>query len=298
MSAGYTIRAVAAKTGLSTHAIRAWEKRYGALVPHRSETNRRLYGDEDIERLVLLRKALESGHTISRVANLPIEQLRSMAGDSSKRHDEHSHVAACMDAVDRLDSAALEAELSRAAAELGVLALLSRVVLPLIAKVDESWVSGALRISQEHLASATLRTYLEKVRSGIPPTPQAPRLLVTTPAGQVHELGALIVAILGSLMGWNVLYLGPNLPAREIADAALQYGARAVGLSLVYPDDDPQLDAELRELRSRLGPAVVLLVGGRAADAYSETLQGIGAVQANNLELLQVTLERLRSRAA
>ena len=45
------IKVVARRTGLSAHVIRIWEKRYGAVEPERTETKRRLYSDEQIERL-------------------------------------------------------------------------------------------------------------------------------------------------------------------------------------------------------------------------------------------------------
>lgn len=56
------IKVVAQRTGLSAHLIRIWEKRYGAVEPERTETNRRLYSDEQIERLSLLRDITQNGH--------------------------------------------------------------------------------------------------------------------------------------------------------------------------------------------------------------------------------------------
>jgi hypothetical protein len=83
-------------------------------------------------------------------------------------------------------------------------------------------------------------------------TDQAPILVVATPGGQVHELGALLVGTTAANLGWQVTYLGASLPAAEIAGAARQKGARAVALSLVYPEDDPQLASELAPLRESL----------------------------------------------
>jgi len=66
----YTIRYVSIRTGLKPHVLRAWEKRYDAVCPRRNETNRRLYSNSDIRRLQLLRRAVQSGHSISQVAAL------------------------------------------------------------------------------------------------------------------------------------------------------------------------------------------------------------------------------------
>jgi len=85
----------------------------------------------------------------------------------------------------------------------------------------------------------------------------APALIITTPAGQLHELGAIPVGAAAVSQGWRVTYVGPNLPAEEIAGAAQQKRARAVALSVVYPEDDPHLSGELR----RLGVEVIARSG-------------------------------------
>ena len=122
MDITYTIGTLASKTGLSQHTIRAWERRYEALSPDRSGTNRRLYREEDVERLTLLKEIVESGHSIGQVAHLPTEQLRRVAdtdkpnvyvseGPSGDR--AWQHLAACQAALEGLDPEALEEALKK-----------------------------------------------------------------------------------------------------------------------------------------------------------------------------------------
>ena len=75
---GHPIRVVARRTGLTSHVIRVWEKRYGAVSPLRTPTNRRLYSDRDVERLQLLHRAILAGHSIGQIAQLPNERLRAL----------------------------------------------------------------------------------------------------------------------------------------------------------------------------------------------------------------------------
>jgi methylmalonyl-CoA mutase cobalamin-binding subunit len=119
-----------------------------------------------------------------------------------------------------------------------------------------------------------------------------PLLIVTTPPGQLHEFGALMAAATAVENGWEVVYLGPNLPAEEIAAAARQRGADAVALSIIYPSGDPRLRREMHRLRQFLGPDIPILVGGRAAAAYRETLSEIRAVHLADLDALHEQLER------
>jgi MerR family transcriptional regulator, light-induced transcriptional regulator len=79
----YGMGAVADRTGLSAPSIRMWEKRYGAVVPERSETNRRLYRSEDVERLDLMKRLTDRGHAISRIANLGLDRLKELLSESS-----------------------------------------------------------------------------------------------------------------------------------------------------------------------------------------------------------------------
>lgn len=303
----HTIKYVANRTGLSQHAIRAWERRYHALTPSRSETNRRLYSDADLEKLLLLRQAVEAGHAISRIATRSVVELRELVGDiETQRTEFQSHqplpepgasplvVSACLQAIDQLEADRLGEYLTQALTALGVTAFLNEVALPLLDAIGEGWSEGSVRVAQEHMASAVMRTFLGRQLVASAPLPTAPMLLSTTPAGQFHELGALITAIVATSEGWRAMFLGPNLPAEEIAGAAQQAKARVIALSIVYPPDDPGLIHELWELRKQLGPEVHVLVGGSSAAAYRKTLESIDAILLDDIQNLRGALQRLR----
>jgi methylmalonyl-CoA mutase cobalamin-binding subunit len=140
-----------------------------------------------------------------------------------------------------------------------------------------------------------MRTFLTNLARPFGGSQTSPGLIVATPVGQLHELGALLVAGLAANLGWQVTYLGASLPAAEIAGAARQKQARAVALSLVYPEDDSALEGELRTLRDLLPAEVALLVGGRALPAYRATLESLGATLIEELAQVGSALDELRS---
>lgn len=72
----YRIGTVATLTGLDPHTIRAWERRYGAVKPDRSDTGRRVYGDAHVERLQLLKTLVDCGEAIGSIAHLGDDALR------------------------------------------------------------------------------------------------------------------------------------------------------------------------------------------------------------------------------
>lgn len=299
------IKSVAKRTGLSAHVIRIWEKRYGAVKPERTGTNRRLYSEEQIERLGLLRDITRAGYSIGLVAKLTTDKLRNVAaeaaGDESgseqarlKKAATSPHLDNCIAAVKALDSVALENALKRAETELGSQGLLQRVVAPLVQTIGELWRHGTITAAHEHFASAVIRVFLGHASKTFAGTGGAPALVVATPFGQLHELGALLAAAAAANLGWRVTYLGASLPAAEIAGAARQNRAIAVALSLVYPEDDSRLEEELARLRELLPSETLLLAGGRAVPAYRAALDKVGALQIKDLTQLGSVLDELR----
>jgi DNA-binding transcriptional MerR regulator/methylmalonyl-CoA mutase cobalamin-binding subunit len=305
----FPIRAVARLTGLSPHVIRIWEQRYRAVEPRRTSTNRRLYSRRDIERLNLLRDATRAGHSIGQVAGMPPEKLSGLVATVPDRRSAGAHAPAaahmdqaylddCIAAIEAFDGRALNAALQRGSTALGALGLLQRVVGPLATKVGDRWREGAFTAAHEHFASAAIRVFLGAFAPPFGATDNAPVLVVATPAGQVHELGALLVAAAAANLGWQVTYLGASLPAAEIAGAVRQRHARAVALSLVYPEDDPRLEGELKLLREMLPAGVELLVGGRAAPAYRDVLMAVRARAIEDLTHFGSVLDGLRRPSA
>ena len=299
------IKVVSRRTGLSAHVIRIWEKRYGAVEPARTGTNRRLYSEAQIERLELLRDITRAGHSIGLVAKLPTEQLRKLAAEGARQEGGVSPVLPkragaeplldeCLAAVEALDSNRLEAALKQAATVLGGQGLLRKVIAPLAQGIGELWRDGSITAAHEHFASAVIRIFLGHATKPFASAEGAPVLVVATPTGQLHELGALLVGAAASNLGWHVTYLGASLPAAEIAGAAQQNRARAVALSLVYPEDDPRLEEELARLREMLPSGTVVLAGGMAMPAYRDALVKIGALQIKDLAELGSVLDSLR----
>lgn len=304
----HPIRVVCRRTGLKPDVVRAWERRYAAVTPARTETDRRLYSDADIERLQLLRRAVGGGRSISQVANMAALDLAQLVAQDADRVSVRGpevltspegavafHLERALEAIRQLDASALMRQFELASVDLSRRQLLEELVVPLMHDLGRLWRTTALSPAHEHLSSSVVRTFLGSLAEAFRPSPNAPRILVTTPANQWHELGALIAATTAAGEGWSVTYLGANLPATDIAHAAVKIRARAIAISLTFPEDDPLLGDELRRLRELVGERMVLLVGGRAIDAYRGPLDEIGARRAHDLKELRSELAQLRT---
>ena len=268
--ARYRVGMVSKMTGLSTHTLRIWEKRYAAVVPKRTEAGGRLYTDADVERFRLLHSLVERGHSIGGIAGLPDADLRRMAAafplpSIQKGQDLLPEVRSrVMAAIERLEVNEAERILSRAALGTEPVEFLKGIVGPILVEVCDRCERGDLRIAHEHACSTVMRGLLFYLMRLYPSNESRRKVVVATPALEDHELGALMVAILAAMHGWNVLYLGPDLPAAEIGYAVADSRAELLMVSvtnLAAEAAENALEAIEREVAER----VRILAGGRAA---------------------------------
>lgn len=300
----YPVRLVALRTGLSPHVLRAWERRYHVVSPTRTEGGQRLYSDLDVERLLRLRRLTEHGHAIGRIASLPLPELVRLEEEAPAERVEIASqgaaeaATAALQAARRLDAVELQAALERAAVTLGVPVFLDQVVSPLLERIGEGWSERSVSVAQEHMASAVIRRVLGwvlrvyEVRNG------APSVVVATPPHHAHELGALMAAASAAAEGWNVTYLGPDLPVADLVSAVGLSGARAVAISAVYQPQGGDLLGVLRDTRARLPGDVTLLVGGSGALQVRAEAEAAGARVIESLAEFRALLPRLAKETA
>lgn len=264
MKTRYPIRAVAKITGLSLDTLRAWERRYKAVVPERSDRGRQ-YGPEHVERLMLLNQLVQKGHAIGGIASRSDEELRGLLAQQPSQlvpvpAPPTEMLASVLAAIENFDTIRASDELSRLAAVLSPRDLVYQVAVPLMREVGIRWHNGTLAIAQEHLVSEMLRTLLGSMMRLVRPSNPAMKMVLATPAGESHEFGILAAAMLASLAGVEPVYLGPNLPAREIADAVRRTSAKVVALSITFRSETTQ--DELRALAAAMPEGAELWVGG------------------------------------
>ena len=199
----YSIKIVSRRTGLTPHVIRVWEKRYKAVQPERTDTNRRLYSEEEITRLNLLRHLTQAGHNIGSIATLEAGELSTLLHQQQEHTSQgtkapappsatptaENFLASGIASIRALNATTLEKTLSEALLSLGHQGLLRNVISPLTQKVGELWMEGDLTAAHEHFATALIRVFLSHAIKPFAVSGNAPVIIVSTPAGQLHELG-------------------------------------------------------------------------------------------------------------
>src|SRR6478735_8444124 len=264
----YRIGTVARLSGVSTHLIRVWERRYDALEPSRSGGRARLYSPADLERLRLLKLAVGRGHAIGQIARLERAELERLSGQAEERiaNDEiRSFIDEFLQAVQAFDSDRAQELLIRGSMLFSARSLVFDVLGPLLERMGKEWASGELCIASEHLGSTLVRDSLSDLLRRLPKAATGELVLVTTPEGELHELGALLGAVTIALQGYRVLYLGANAPVPEIARAARGASASIVALSIVSLEPEQAIRA-VQQLLQALPEQVDFVVGGSMSD--------------------------------
>jgi len=305
MDNNFTVKLISDRTGLSPQLIRTWEKRYKAVIPVRTATNRRMYSENDLEKLMLLKRATTMGLAISTIAHLSIKELYELVDKRNitekvnylpGRDDATDfHLNNCLTNIINFDYTGLESSLLNASSSLGQQTLLEKVIQPLMYRTGELWFNGEFQIAQEHMVSTIIRSLLGSMLISGKTDSKGPILLASTPNRQLHELGALAAAITAMNLGWRAIFLGPNLPIEEIANSIIKHQADAVALGLTYPTNDSALNLDLQRFRKIIDADFPIIIGGSGAVHYLDVIRSIQAIYIKDLNKLKNELVNLRS---
>jgi DNA-binding transcriptional MerR regulator len=295
------INVAARLTGVGIDTLRAWERRHRAIRPTR-DARGRMYSDDDLERVRLLRDAVTNGHPIGRIADLDDEALRALAAagrpaDSHERREEPPvGPGGVIDALLRFDVAALETLLGRAAALVRPAVLLREVVFPALRAVGDEWHAGRLGVAHEHLLTSRVRDVLGSLMRLHARSDVSDRLIFATPAGERHEFGALGAALMAAGGGLGAVYVGADLPATAVIDMASVVGPDVIALGVTGSEHTTaNLVREVERIAGAVSPDVELWLGGPAAAEVAAAVRP-RVLAVPDYEALERELQRLGAR--
>jgi DNA-binding transcriptional MerR regulator/methylmalonyl-CoA mutase cobalamin-binding subunit len=254
----YPLRTAARLTGLSPELLRAWERRHGVVQPQRTPGGTRRYTAADLERLRLVKAAVDAGHRISQAAQLEEAELRRRFTMRNR------HLEEILTALDNLEGSDTLRLLSQQLSTLGPARFAKDVAMPLVHEIGDRWVQGRMGIASEHLASSSLRSLLGSALQPTAGSLLGPRIIFATPSGERHELGLLMAALTALGAGANPLYLGLEMPLEDLLSAARDTDAAALAISLVSMQE-AQAVSYVSALRAGLEQEVQLWLGGVGA---------------------------------
>lgn len=262
---GLAIAAVERDTGLSKDTLRIWERRYGFPQPARGTLGERSYPPEQVEKLRLLKRLMDSGHRPGKLVALDLAALQRLGQRTLGAVTARASALdpAVSDLLRRHDVLGLRRSLQQALLSLGLERFVTEHVGPLNVAVGEAWMRGELSVPQEHVYTEALQHVLRQaIGSVAEPAAGAPRVLLATLPQEAHGLGLLMAEALLSLNGCHCTALGVKVPLDGIVAAAELTRADIVALSFSGSFNVAQAMAGLEEMRRLLPAATGLWAGG------------------------------------
>lgn len=287
----FNIQVASQLSGVASATIRAWEKRYNAVVPERAENKHRLYSEKDIEKLALLYKLTELGQSIGKIAHLELSELKEIYSTLLHRpYDERHVVTPHHDKVDydkilgslhlaleayKLDIISHEFEKARNLVTPRDLCL--NILIPLYSQIGAKVGRGELSVAQEHTLSAIVSSHIGQMIGHHYQRMAATNdlILITTPEGEMHQIGIMAAALLCVHYSIKFIYLGASLPAVSLAEAAnaLHPSSVLLGATRSQLTDSSTIDSYVQEFRQNLQVSTNIMIGGNIKGSMKSDLE-------------------------
>jgi len=220
----YVIKDLERLSGVKAGTIRIWEQRYGLLSPVRSDTNIRYYHDSDLKKLLNVSMLLDKGIRISKISKLNGAELKEEItkyieeGESISEQTDF-YIQALVVAMLEVDEARFNNLFARAVNEKGFLNAITEYIYPFLVKVGMMWGMDEVNPGQEHFISCLIR---QKLIAGINELPiqadskNGHKYVLFCSQGELHEIGLILANYILRSHGYQVIYLGQDVPLRDI----------------------------------------------------------------------------------
>lgn len=284
----YEIQEVSGLTGLSRDRLRAWERRYEAVRPVRQANGYRAYTADQVALLRAYGRLVTKGARIGELVGRPPAEVIETAW---RELPDGTPLGGLLAPIRRLDREALELLIAEQLAIRGLVRFADEIVMPLATLIGDLWTIGDLPIAAEHLASEVV---VHALKEGIRADQQwGPLVLAACLPGERHEWGFLSTLCQVQRGGWQIRYLGTDLPLDELVHAAWRVMPGAVALSVSDPETCDQVMDELLALPARLPPSVFASIGGAGIEGRKTALAAAGyRLGAESFALLLPTMSR------
>jgi DNA-binding transcriptional MerR regulator len=260
----YSIAAVERDTGLSKDVLRMWERRYGFPQPGRDSNGERSYPAEQVERLRLIKRLMDQGHRPGKLVQATPDTLTQLLPRFTPKPPiaDTEPLQPLLDRIIENDTGGFQQKMQQRLAREGLQRFVMDTVAPLTVAVGTAWEEDRIAVFEEHLYTEQIKRLLRQALAGLPQGRSSPRILLTTPPDEHHELGLLMAEVLLTLEGAICIPLGTQMPMMDIRHAAEVYAADIVALSVSASYSLRKVAPMLSQLRQLLPAKTALWVGG------------------------------------
>jgi MerR family transcriptional regulator, light-induced transcriptional regulator len=276
----YTLADLEKLTGIQAGTIRIWERRYHIIKPHRTDTNRRWYDDDDLKRIINIAILNRSGLKISKIAALTSPDIAGKVALLTREStDTETQIDAMIVAMTGFNENAMNDILMRSVISTEFEATFENIVFPFLKRVGIMWHTGSADIGAEHFVSNVFRKRLICAIDSLPPgdKPDRKKVILYLPGEELHELGLLFYTFIVRKSGHETLYLGQATPFDALADVVERWhpDMLVTGTLTGLPVDKPE--EYLKKISSAFRNQKILVSGALAYAAGKVALNNVFA---------------------
>ena len=213
----YSIDDFSKITGLNKILIRTWENRYSFVKPHRTSTNIRYYDDKMIVKALRYSTLVNVGFKISTLNKLSTEQIEDLIDSQLENKNQTNkfslYITQILESSISFNQLLFHNTYEKCIKNIGIIECYQHVLLPVLNRIGVLWINDKISAPQEHFLSELIKTkiYKEIEKNGYKKLPKENWLLFL-PKNELHDIGILFAYLILKMNGYNVIYLGQNLP--------------------------------------------------------------------------------------
>jgi DNA-binding transcriptional MerR regulator len=267
----FTIKDLENLSGIKAHTIRIWEQRYNFLKPQRTETNIRLYSNEELRKLLNIALLNKYGFKISHIDRMNADEINDkILSLASVEAQQERIVNELIGNMVYLNLEAFEAVLDNYILAKGIEKSITQIIFTFLERIGILWLTNHINPSKEHLVTNIIRQKLivviESTHSHLPLNKTA---LLFLPEGEYHELGLLFMYYLLKSRGVKIYYLGANIPCKDMAYVVHLKHPDFLYTHLTSVNNHFNLEKMLLQLNNEM-PDVPELISGQLVQQYKK----------------------------
>lgn len=216
----FSIKDLENLSGVKAHTIRIWEKRYNLFQPNRTDTNIRVYGSEELNKILSIAFLNKNGMKVSKIAELTTEEIESSVRDflNGENSFEEAYKKFKL-AMLNFDTGLFHSTYDELIKKESFRTIFIEVFARLLQEIGILWHTNTIKPVHEHFISTLIS---QKILLNIEKLPNKPSkdktYVLFLPVNEIHQIGLMYVNYELVLQGYHTIYLGPNVPISNLKD--------------------------------------------------------------------------------
>lgn len=265
----YSIKDLEGFTGIKAHTLRIWEQRYNLLEPERTDTNIRLYSDNQLKILLNAVMLYKNGFKISHIALLKEQGVKdAVESIVNKNNKNEVLVDALFVCMVNMDESNFEEILTKSIENIGFIDTMTEVIYPFFERIGVLWLTDVVTTSQEHFVSNLIRQkIIVSIDSlGVIKNPEVATCLAFLHEEEMHEIGLLLYTYLFKQRGIKVIYLGQIVPYEDVIKSINYHNPTYILTGFIKPMEPNWIDNYLNKLLSQSPNSKILSTGFHSSE--------------------------------